>query len=139
MLDSYRDLIDELLGTPQALRERIGQGAVTNPATLGLVAQLRDRDQAVLARLQTMLKQSNAMLSEWKPPETVAPAEDADVLLRELDAARSDLISLLVNLTLKDWERTATHAIDGEITLAEEVERHVEFDEEMVARIEAAR
>jgi hypothetical protein len=39
---------------------------------------------------------------------------------------------------LKDWERTATHDIDGEITLAEEVERHVEFDEDHLGRIRAA-
>ena len=54
MLDNYRDLIDELLGTPTSLR----QLAATRPGTplpaavARLVAELRDRDRAVLQRLQ---------------------------------------------------------------------------------------
>jgi hypothetical protein len=40
-----------------------------------------------------------------------------------------------MNLTLKDWERVATDDVDGETSLAEEVERHVEFDEAIVARL----
>jgi hypothetical protein len=51
------------------------------------------------------------------------------VLLDEMDVARGDLVSLLMNLNLKDWERAAIDEHEGEVTLAEEVERHVEFDE----------
>ncbi len=40
-----------------------------------------------------------------------------------------------MNLALKDWERIATDDVEGEISLAEEVERHVEFDEAIRARI----
>jgi len=44
----------------------------------------------------------------------------------------------LMNLTLRDWERTAIDETDGQVTLADEVERHVEFDEDHLARIRAA-
>ena len=40
-----------------------------------------------------------------------------------------------MNLTLKDWERTATDDVEGEVSLADEVERHVEFDEAIRARL----
>ena len=43
-----------------------------------------------------------------------------------------------MNLTLKDWARVGTHEIDGEITIAEEVETHVDFDEAMRARVAAS-
>jgi hypothetical protein len=66
------------------------------------------------------------------------PADDAEALISSLDTARGDLVSLLMNLTLKDWERTGTHEIRGEVTVADEVEDHVEFDESHIAGIRAA-
>ena len=141
MLDSYRDLNEELLGTPTALRTLLEAHAPAEAGTdvVRLIAELRDRDRAVLARLQTMMRERNPHLHALALPNATADdAADVATVLTELDAARGDLISLLINLTLKDWERTATHEIDGEISLAEEVERHVEFDEDHVARIRAA-
>jgi hypothetical protein len=41
-----------------------------------------------------------------------------------------------MNLTLRDWERTATHDAGGEVTLVDEVEQHVEFDEAFRARFQ---
>ena len=142
MLDNYRDLIDELLGTPKALREALGgRGAgEVAPEVVALVGELLARDRAVLLRLQTIQREPNALLRALDGGTAEAPAEASDpaALLDAFDTARGDLVSLLMNLTLKDWERTATHEVDGEITLADEVERHVEFDEDHVARIERA-
>ena len=138
MLDSYRDLIDELLGTPTTLRGLLTERANVPPQVLALVTELRDRDRVVLERLQTILRSPNPHLRALGAPGGTADvAVDAGTLLGELDAARGDLVSLLMNLTLKDWERTAAHDVEGEIALAEEVERHVEFDEEHVARLQS--
>jgi hypothetical protein len=139
MLDNYRDLIDELLGTPTALRELVGDREAPDvpPAALAAIAGLRDRDRAVLGRLQAMLQRRDAFLPALDPTQPIPAPEEPASLLAEFDAARGALVSLLMNLTLKDWERTAIHATEGEITLADEVERHVEFDEAAVARIEA--
>ena len=41
-----------------------------------------------------------------------------------------------MNLSLKDWERRAIHETEGEITLADEIEYHVEFDEEQRRRLQ---
>ena len=55
--------------------------------------------------------------------------------MEELEVARGDLVSLLINLSLKDWTRGAIDETEGEITLADEVERHVEFDERQRQRL----
>jgi hypothetical protein len=141
MLDNYQDLIEELLETPKAVRELLAGGAP--PEALALVAELRDRDTAVLDRLQRLTRERNAYLRplpsiDELTAERTAPAEEADALLGSLDTARGDLVSLLMNLTLKDWERTGTHEVRGEITVADEVEAHVEFDEAHLTGIEEA-
>lgn len=138
MLDNYRDLIDELLGAPTALRGLVGDTARDLPAEAArLLAELRDRDTAVLARLQTMTRERDAYLPTVAPSGVAVP-DDGETLLGEFDTARGELVSLLMNLTLRDWERTAIDEAAGEITVADEVERHVEFDEAQRARLEKA-
>ncbi len=135
MLDAYRDLIDELLGTPTEIRQRVtaaGDAAVP-PDALRLIAELRDRDRAVLDRAQTMTRQQEPFLRSIRL--TSQPAEDVESALNEMEQARGDLVSLLINLSLKDWARTAIDESEGEETLADEVERHVEFDEAQRARL----
>lgn len=138
MLDAYRDLIDELLGTPAAIREAVTAGDEARPDVPEMIAALRDRDRAVLERVQTVTRRESPYL-----PELVIVPEvgdrDLSTLLEEMETARGDLVSLLMNLTLKDWERPAIHETAGEITLADEVERHVEFDEAQRQRIRGLR
>ena len=139
MLDSYQDLIDELLGTPTILRQGLDErSGASRPEAARLIAALRDRDLAVLERLQTMLRQRDPVLRPL--PEARVRSEDPDpeAALAGFSTARGEVISLLMNLTLRDWERTAIDASGGKIMLDEEVERHVEFDEEHVERFKAA-
>jgi hypothetical protein len=156
MLDNYQDLIEELLETPKAVRELLAGGVSpsgppghvpppggVSPEALALVAELRDRDTAVLDRLQRLTRERNAYLRPLPSIDELAagrktPDDAAEELLSSLDTARGDLVSLLMNLTLKDWERTGTHEIRGEVTVADEVEAHVEFDEAHVAGIREA-
>jgi hypothetical protein len=135
VLDAYRELIDELLGTPATIRRLAAARALPPPAAR-LIAELRDRDRAVTRRLQSVIQERNAYLRTWRAADAVVP--DEATLLDELETARGDLVSLLMNLTLKEWEKSATHEVDGEITLAEEVERHVDYDERQRAAIVAA-
>src|SRR5215212_9459269 len=141
MLDNYQDLIEELLGTPKVVRALLADDGT--PEAWALVDELRNRDTAVLDRLQRLTRQQNAYLRPLPTTDELAanraaPAEAGDALLTSLDIARGDLISLLMNLTLKDWERTGTHEIHGEISVADEVEAHVEFDEAHLEGIRAA-
>jgi hypothetical protein len=144
MLDDYQDLIDELLGTPKTFREFVaGAGGAVPAEALALIAELRDRDRVVLDRLQRLTRETSPHLRALPDADEAAagrgaPAEGAEELLGSFDTARGDLVSLLMNLTLKDWSRSATHDDGGIVTLADEVERHVEFDERQVERLEAA-
>lgn len=136
MLDAYRDLIDELLDTPNVVRgavEARGESAVSAEARR-LIAEMRDRDRAVLNRVQVMTRQETPYLSALRL-EAPSSEESVPDLLEAMETARGDLVSLLINLSLKDWERRAIHETDGEITLADEVEQHVEFDEDLRRRL----
>src|SRR5688572_17886277 len=138
MLDAYRDLIEELTGTPTALRQALdarGGGAAGEAAAL--VAELRDRDRAVHDRLQTMLRRRDPVLNPF-PAATAIAETDVEAALAGFNEIRGELVSLLMNLTLRDWERTAIDERGDEQVLADEVERHVEFDEDHRARIVSA-
>jgi hypothetical protein len=136
MLDAYRDLTDELLETPNVIRGTIdaqGEGNVPEEVRR-LIAGLRDRDRAVLSRVQTMTRQETPYIQVLRLEESAA-ADPLPDLLEQMETARGDLVSLLINLSLKDWERQAIHETEGEITLADEIERHVEFDEDLRRRL----
>lgn len=136
MLDAYRDLIDELLGTPTEIRGLVeSQGDATlPPQSARLIAEIRDRDRAVLDRAQTLTRTPNPYLTDLHV-EPVNGDADLPTILAEMESARGDLVSLLINLSLKDWERAAMHETEGEITLADEIERHVDFDETQRQRL----
>lgn len=130
MLDAYRDLIDDLLNTPSEIRTLLdaSSGSTTSPEAMRLVAELRNRDRAILERVQAITREETPYLPTVRPSASV-DEEDLSALLEEMEVARGDLVSLLINLSLKDWTRAAIDETEGEITLADEIERHVEFDE----------
>lgn len=138
MLDAYRDLIDELLGTPAEIRDAMTPEEGAPTAARALIAALRDRDRAVLQRVQTVTRRETPYLPELNF-DSAESDQELSALLADMETARGDLISLLMNLTLKDWERQAIHETAGEITLADEVEQHVEFDEAQRQRIRELR
>jgi len=141
MLDDYQDLIDELLGTPALVRTLLSNAeGEPSERTVKSVSALHERDTIVLGRLQRLMRETAPPYFKELPSLDAAIAAapipgDMDAFLGAFDTARGDLVSLLMNLALKDWERIATDDVEGEISLAEEVERHVEFDEAVRARI----
>jgi hypothetical protein len=130
MLDAYRDLIDDLLSTPSEIRELVEPSGSpdASPEMKRLVAQIRNRDRAILERVQAITREETPYLPALRISEATDD-EDPAALLEEMEVARGDLVSLLINLSLKDWSRGAIDESGSEITLADEIERHVEFDE----------
>jgi hypothetical protein len=136
MLDAYRDLIEELTGTPTELRRALDAAPELGTRAAPLIAALRDRDQAVYDRWQTWGRGRDRVLARHPDTEAEGARErDAEAALAGLNPIRGELVSLLMNLTLRDWERTAIDETGAETVLADEVERHVEYDEEARARI----
>jgi hypothetical protein len=130
MLDAYRDLIDDLLNTPSEIRTLVeaSGGSSTSTEVKRLIAEIRSRDRAILERVQAITREETPYLPTLRPVAS-AVDEDLPALLEGMETARGDLVSLLINLSLKDWTRGAIDETEGEITLADEVEQHVEFDE----------
>ncbi|MCC7021385.1 MAG: hypothetical protein IT338_01075 [Thermomicrobiales bacterium] len=130
MLDAYRELIDELLETPTDIRSQLKEQPADDVTAEArrIVAEIRNRDQAVLERVQTMRRQETPYLRELKIVGATGD-EDLTTLLEEMETARGELVSILINLSLRDWERAAIDERAGEITLVDEIEEHVEFDE----------
>ena len=145
MLDNYRDLIDGLLETPTTVRAALGDPVpeTLDPETASLLLELRVRESVSLRRLQSIMRHEPVLLlaMEDEPeiralrPATGDPTPEADMATFSHD--RSELISLLVNLTLRDWERGVNHDRTGETTLADEVEDHLTWDEAIVAKLTA--
>jgi hypothetical protein len=136
MLEEYQDLIEELLGTPNIVRVAMAQGQ--DPEQVALVAALHARDREALDRVQRLIRETAPhfkILPDFDAAVANATApDDPDAMLASFDTTRGDLVSLLMNLTLKDWERTATSDAGGTVSLVDEVEQHVEFDEAFRAR-----
>ena len=130
MLDAYRDLIDDLLNTPTDIRGLVTASGDVPPSAEAkrLIAEIRDRDRAILERVQRITREETPYLPALRFGGT-NDDEDFSTLLDDMEAARGDLVSLLINLSLKDWTRSAVDEAEGEITLADEIEQHVEFDE----------
>jgi hypothetical protein len=130
MLDAYRELIDDLLSTPSEIRGLVDASGELGPSPEAkrLVAEIRNRDRAILERAQAITRQETPYLPALQLTVSTED-EDVSVLMEEMEVARGDLVSLLINLSLKDWARGAIDETEGEVTLADEIEQHVEFDE----------
>jgi hypothetical protein len=131
VLDAFRELIDELLSAPAALRGA-GLATTTDDGQRTTLALITERDAALLDRIQTTIRTNTPLLKA--PPDTPSAATldgTSEELMDRFDTGRGELVSLLMNLTLKDWERTAIDWTGQEISVADDVEQHVEFDEQV--------
>lgn len=127
MLDAYRELIDELLGTPRAVKTV----ELTDEAAERRLRELAIADADLLVALQRMTREDTPLLSA-RPDTGGEPAVIARTLddsVTAFDMMRGELVSLLMNLTLKDWEAEGIDDDGQTTTIADLVERHVELDE----------
>jgi hypothetical protein len=90
--------------------------------------------------MQAAMRQEPVMLLEFEDePEVAAlsstPTTTPEEALASFSHDRSELISILVNLTLKDWDRAINHDRSGDTTIADEIEDHLTWDEEMAERL----
>jgi hypothetical protein len=147
MMDSYHELIDALSGTPRRLQavssETAGKAPRSNEdwGVTEIVCHLTDYEKVYRGRIMTVLTQNSPYLRSVDFEEM---ARQHDYASRSLEEAvdefgreRGETISVLLNLALKDWERTGIHDKFGEISIEELIERLVDHDAEYLERIEA--
>lgn len=143
MLDSYRELIEGLTNAPTDLRALLGAPVPddVDPEVASGLRALLARETVALARVRTIL---------WTPAAELRPIEREPLLhdppdlsvtpeaaLRAFSTERSELVSLLMNVTLTEWERAVNHQESGETSLADEMEDHLSWDEEQIDRFRA--
>jgi hypothetical protein len=142
MLDRYRDLTDGLLESPTLVRQAVAEGS-TSPEVLALLRELRFREAVQLSRVQTVMRERKARLGRidtaMQQAAQAGQAEaSADELITQFGVDRGELVSVLINLTLMDWDRPVDDPVRGEITLADEIEHHLDWDEDLLERLRAA-
>jgi hypothetical protein len=144
MLDSYQDLIDGLTETPTMLRDMLGAPVPddVSPEVRALLAELCSREKVEVRRVQAVMRERQARLRPigYEPEMRAFDAVEGspEELLSRFNHDRSELVSLLVNLTLSDWDRAVDHEELGEITIADEIDDHLTWDEGMIEKFETA-
>lgn len=144
MLDSFQDLIEGLTETPSSLRELLGNPVPDDipDGVKAKLAELRTREKVEVRRVQAVMRERKARLRPIQYEPEMRQLEDAvttpEAMLADFNNERSELISLLVNLTLRDWDQPVDHEEKGEITLADEIENHLIWDENMLEEFETA-
>lgn len=143
MLDAYRDLIDGLTEESTTLRDMLGDPVSDDlsPELVTALKEIRGREAAMLRRAQAIMRKERIDLREIENEPEVANAADLqespETLMETFLRDRGELVSLLINLTLKDWERKVPHFTLGETTLSDEIETHLTWEEESLARVES--
>lgn len=143
MLDAYRDLIDGLTEESTTLREKLGNPVPDDlsPDLLAALKEIRGREAAMFRRAQSIMRGERITLREIENEPEVRNAgelrESPEALMQAFILDRGELVSLLINLTLKDWERKVPHYTLGETTLSDEIETHLTWEEESLGRVES--
>ncbi|SRR5690554_3711178 len=144
MLDAYRDLIDGLTEESNTLRELLGNPVPDDldESLVTLLKEIRAREAIMLSRSQKIMRGENVNLRAIESEPTVRNAPELEgtpeQALDEFIHDRGELVSLLINLTLKDWERSVPHWVLGETTLSDEVEEHLIWEEQTINRFREA-
>ena len=143
MLDAYRDLIDGLTQESTTLRDLLGDPVPEDiaPELGAALREIRGREAAMLRRAQSIMRGEHITLREIENEPEVRNAgdlqESPEALMQAFLHDRGELVSLLINLTLKDWERKVPHYRLGETTLSDEIETHLTWEEESLSRVES--
>jgi hypothetical protein len=146
MTDAYGEMLDDLSRTTtriQEMSEKYGDhpsaGAADDWGPARILAHLIDVEKLYRGRMQLILTKETPYLKSANP---AGESDDSPREFRpELEAfamERGETISLLMNLALKDWERTGIHDEFGELSVEDIAERLIDHDNEHLAQMAAA-
>lgn len=138
MLDDYRELIDLLARAPQQLAAAAKTAG--EPAS-GVCGRLVMSERLYLGWLNELFQRADPLLrspnlAHLAEQERLQQQPAADSLATFSDS-RGDTISLLMGLSLRDWERTGILEEEGrEVTLSGLVEALVDLDADHLAELQ---
>ena len=147
MLDSYRELLDIVVQGPTQLKAAAataGEPPEGEWSAAQVLAHMAATEHLWLERLNQLLREKEPRI---RPGGSGKAAEVQERLMGgsvadNLDAfntTRGEIVSLLMGLSLRDWERAGTHDTRGEITIADVAESIIDHDAEHIAQLQALR
>lgn len=145
MLDSYRELLDIVVQGPTQLKsaaETAGEPPTGEWSAAQVLAHMAATEHLWLERLNLLLREKEPRIrpgGSGKAAQVQEQLMDGSVAgnLDAFNTTRGEIVSLLMGLSLRDWERSGTHDINGEISIADVVESIVDHDAEHIAQLQA--
>jgi uncharacterized damage-inducible protein DinB len=144
VLDTYRELVDLLVATPNALKAAAAQagdppeGEWSAAQTL---AHMAATEQLWLDRLNLIMHQRDPLIkapgAAFVELQERLMAGDVESNLNEFNTRRGETISLMMGLSLNDWSRSGVHETRGVQTVEVIVEHIIDHDSEHLAQIQA--
>lgn len=145
MTDAYGEMLDDLSHTTtriQELSEQYGDnppaGSADDWGAARILRHMSEVEKLYRDRMQRILTQETPYL---KSVELSADPGEGLEFRPELEAfaiERGETISLLMNLALKDWERTGIHDEHGELSVEDISERLIDHDNAHLAQLALA-
>jgi uncharacterized damage-inducible protein DinB len=106
-----------------------------------VLAHMAATEQLWFGRLNTLLHQTNALLrapdDEYRQMQEQLMVGTTEENLEAFNRLRGESVSLLMGLSLRDWDRTGMHETRGEMSIADVVETMVDHDAEHLGQINA--
>jgi hypothetical protein len=147
MIDAVNELIEELTQTPEALKELLGERDDIQPKSaeewgpIEIIAHMAETERVQRNRMHEILTRHVPYLKDWDPVEAARQKDysslDLGAALDEFVDQRGDTLVLLVNLALKDWDRTGVSDTLGEVSIEDLAGELIDHDQENLARIKA--
>lgn len=142
MTDPLHELIDLLAETPKQMKALIaGQQDSANASTIGAVlADALAEERRVRAHVIKIVHENTPYLRQRDAGVTTEEAaQSLDALAEAFGRERGETLTLLMNLSMRDWEREGIHEQHGEQSVEDLIERLVEHDRAMLDRLNQLR
>ena len=144
------DLLNRLAGVPARIERAVTRLSDTDNHLVAsngewsagqILAHLRASDDILAHRLYAILTRDNPVLpayDERRWAEIAGYSQvDFELSLRVFTLRRAELVTMLRQVALEDWQRLGTHELKGAISLFQVATSLVEHEEEHCAQLEA--
>ncbi len=146
MIDAVNELIDELSKTTEILKQKLGERDDITPQStdnwgpVEIVAHMATQEQVQRNRMQEILTKHVPYLKDWDPEKAAKEKDYSSMgmseVLAEFVDQRGDTLVLLVNLALKDWDKTGVSDTMGEVSIEDLASDLIDSDQKYLAEID---
>jgi hypothetical protein len=146
VIDSVNELIEELSQTPEVLKQKLADRddikakSAEDWGPVEIVGHMATTEQMQRNRMHEILTKHVPYLKDWDPIEAAKQKDYsamgiAEVLYEFVDQ-RGDTLVLLVNLALKDWDKTGMSDTMGEVTIEDLAGDLIDHDQKYMSQLE---